>query len=157
MREQGSSPARADAASGDPGERSQQTLHTMKMNALLIIPLLWLGTGACSSANEEIPGPLPPAPDTYVPGSTAGIDGDVRIGIASGEASEYQPGENRRGRDRPTFLSRSNIGSKRRKMSTTSSTNPVRMLKTACSESSNSSLPPRLNLNTSRWVTTISR
>ncbi len=66
----------------------------MKMNALLIIPLLWLGTGACSSANEEIPGPLPPAPDTYVPGSTAGIDGDVRIGIASGEASEYQPGEN---------------------------------------------------------------
>lgn len=66
----------------------------MKMNALLIIPLLWLGTGACSSANEEIPGPLPPTPDTYVPGSTAGIDGDVRIGIASGEASEYQPGEN---------------------------------------------------------------
>ena len=90
MREQGNSPARADAASGDPGERSQQTLHTMKMNALLIIPLLWLGTGACSSANEEIPGPLPPAPDTYVPGSTAGIDGAVDTILAFGEMLERQ-------------------------------------------------------------------
>lgn len=59
-----------------------------------MIPLLLLGTNSCSSADETTPGPTTPSPETYVPGSTAGIDGDIRIEIASGEASEFQSGEN---------------------------------------------------------------
>lgn len=136
-----------------------------------MIPLLLLGANSCSSADETTPGPTTPSPDTYVPGSTAGIDGDIRIEIASGEASEFQLDEN---------IEKSWDGD----MSTLYHSpwsgpanfpvtleyrfenpenvdyivyKPARMPKTDCSESSNSLSPPKPSLNSSNWATTISK
>lgn len=66
----------------------------MKMNVFLLIPMLLLGFSQCNNSDDPVDTGKKPDGGTYIPGDPAEVQGDVMVKVLSGEASQFQNGEN---------------------------------------------------------------